>query len=232
MFLRHRRERSRRNHFDFFSAGVGGQSRSGSRAEGGGAAMEGAPEAAETLAQALARADAEARERRRERTPAPGSQAGGVLRLSPPNSSSLSPGFLLRTSPRALFREVAPGRTRRLPGTRESPGPPPPRRHAPRGLRAELLPPRPRPPRPGPRPPRGSELEEPVQRYRGTSALYVFRPHAMGGWAPPPAARGGRNLFGECLAGKKSPASSCGGPAWPPRRAPGVSGKNIVIVYR
>ena len=72
--------------------------------------MEGAPEAAETLAQALARAEAEARERRRERAPAPGSQAGsqaggGVLRLSPQNSSSLSPDFLLRTSPRALFRE-------------------------------------------------------------------------------------------------------------------------------
>ena len=183
--------------------------------------MEGAPEAAETLAQALARADAEARERRRERTPAPGSQAGGgVLRLSPPNSSSLSPGFLLRTSPRALFREVAPGRTRRLPGTRESPGPP---RHAPRGLRAELLPPRPRPPRPGPRPPRGSEVEEPVQSYRGTSPRYVFRPHAMGGGSPAGRAGGEKSVW-RMPRGEKIPPFLLWRPSLAPPPRPGRIG--------
>ena len=222
MFLRDRRERSRRNHFDFFSAGVGGQSRSGSRAEGGGSGDGGGSGGGRDAgASASARRCGSARAQTRAHASAGEPGGGGGLRLSPPNSSSLSPGFLLRTSPRALFREVAPGRTRRLPGTRESPGPP---RHAPRGLRAELLPPRPRPPRPGPRPPRGSEVEEPVQSYRGTSPRYVFRPHAMGGGLPRRPRGGGRNLFGECLAGKKSPPSSCGGPAWPPRRAPGVSG--------
>ena len=222
MFLRHRRERSRRNHFDFFSAGVGGQSRSGSRAEGGGSGDGGGSGGGRDAgASASARRCGSARAQTRAHASAGEPGGGGVLRLSPPNSSSLSPGFLLRTSPRALFREVAPGRTRRLPGTRESPGPPPPRRHAPRGLRAELLPPRPRPPRPGPRPPRGTEVEEPVQSYRGTSPRYVFRPHAMGRWAPPPAARGGEKSVWRMPRGEKIPPLLL----WRPSlAAPGVSG--------
>ena len=183
MFLRDRRERRGEITsilFVSFRPEWGGRVGRGAAQGGGGDDGGGSGGGRDAGASARRSGSARAQTRARASAGEPGGEPGGGgssgfhLRIPPvfPQAFSFEPH-----PARSSGKSVAPGRTRRLPGTREPPGlppsppsPPATRRGGPKGG-ASLPPSRPRPPRPGPgpRPPRGSELEEPVERYIGAS---------------------------------------------------------------